>query len=199
MLWLATGATACSNGGPVDGGVDAQDVTASDAADALDAADVGPLEDVADAGDAADVPASDVADVADARVVSFVVSVRVEQLAQSCMPGAPTDAVSFHGAVVVMNNGSVPVGPVTVGEGAIVNIAGMELARFAVDPAMVATVAPGTTGEAAVTKTAGSLVPARCRAELCGQLVRVRLAISGSGIPAGAAANSPLQYADCTR
>jgi hypothetical protein len=166
--------SACSNGEQRDGGPE-------------------PVDAAADAVEDTSLPG-------DAGMVSFTSTVRPEQLVQGCMPAVPSDPLVFQGALVVVNTGTVPVGPITVGAGSIVSVSGMELARFALEPATLPVLAPGAMHEVALTKQPDSLQPAEgCIESACTEMVRVRVALEGPGVPAGGSASSPLTRAMCLR
>lgn len=128
----------------------------------------------------------------------FTASVRVEVLAQHCLPPTPADPVRFSGAITIANTGPLPIGPVTATTASIATQGGTELTRFALEPVNIPTINPGSTSETPVTKQPDSLVPSGCHNELCNGLVRVRIPISGPNVPPGTLVYSPLVPVSCT-
>lgn len=109
----------------------------------------------------------------------------VEKLFADCMPAVPPDPVNLSGHIEMLNNGSIPVGPVLLGGGRLISAAGAELGTFDVSPIAPTVVKPGEGLSLPVDKVPGSLKTAAACA-LCGKALKVELAYSGAGIPSGA-------------
>jgi hypothetical protein len=105
------------------------------------------------------------------------------------MPAVPADPVVLNGHVELLNNGSVAVGPIQFSGGTIASSAGGVVATFDVKPIAAFVIKPGEGLSPQVEKVPGSLkTTSACG--LCGKTVRVALALSGAGIPAGSKVTS---------
>lgn len=127
--------------------------------------------------------------------ISFTSMTLVTTLTEDCMPVVAPDPLPIDGMLRVTNTGSAPIGPLHVEAGLVVQLLGGEtLATFAIAPIDLPAIAPGATGSAAFTKTAGSLAGGAglsgCDVVACGAAVRIALLLTGPGIPDGARASS---------
>jgi len=120
----------------------------------------------------------------------------VEKLFADCMPMVPPDPVNLAGHFEMLNNGGIPVGPIQLGDGRLIGAAGAEFGTFDVNPILPTVMKPGEGLSINVEKVPGSLKPAGACA-LCGTSLRVELAYSGAGVPAGAKMLSPEVSLSC--
>ena len=133
---------------------------------------------------------------------SFVAMTLVSSLNENCMPAVPPDPLPIAGMIQVTNTGAVPLGPIHVDRGLVVQLLGGEtVASFDVAPIDLPVLAPGQTSALAFSKTDGSLHGAAgasgCDIVACGSAVRIALLLSGPGVPDGARASSEPLTVSC--
>lgn len=117
---------------------------------------------------------------------SLFIALFVDTIMADCMPMVPPDPVMLTGHVEAMNNGTIPVGPIQLTSGRLVEYkTGIELGTFALKPIDAHVVKPGEGLSAKIEKVAGSLTP-NVGCQICGKMTRVEIAYAGAGLPAGA-------------
>lgn len=140
---------------------------------------------------------------ADGAAVSFVAMTTLTTLNQNCMPAVPRDPLTVMGTVSITNTGTVPLGPITIDRGLVVQLlGGATLATFGVTPVTIAAIAPRATGTATFTKAtdtlAGDAGVAGCQIVPCGSPIRVALELRGTNLPDSARAASEPGTLPCT-
>lgn len=137
---------------------------------------------------------------ADAAPGDIVATLTLTTLVQNCMPVVAPDPTRVEATLRLTNQGSTPVGPVTVSGGRILVAASQVLrASFTATGTSGAAIAPGQTVEIAVVKDASSLEPKTgCSVLACNQEeYAVEVDYGGPAVAAGAKAQAAARAMSC--
>jgi hypothetical protein len=118
-------------------------------------------------------------------------------ITENCMPIVPPDPVNITASIKITNTGNVPIGPVSVAGGDVLQNLN-PIASFAAQPVQTPVLMPGQSQTLQVTKVANSVMPAKACATLpCNGGVNLAVPYAGPGIPNGNRAVSGLTFVTC--
>jgi hypothetical protein len=116
---------------------------------------------------------------------------------ENCMPIVAPDPVSISATITITNTGNVPIGPVTVGSGEVVQNMNV-LISWKAQPVQTGVIQPGQSAMLQIAKTANSAMPAKACATLpCNGGVNLSVPYTGPGVPNGNRAVSGLNFVTC--